>query len=171
MSWLHPLCTLPRGILYVNKIQIPELSHSQLSQPLLSGEMLQSLHLHGPCETFSSMSLSLLHWVAKNWREDLSYGLTSAEENWSIASLDLLAVFYLMQHRIPSAPSAVFAARTHCWLMFSLDPSGSFLPSCSPTEWPQAHSGASACSSPRARPCTSPCSASPSSCWSISLGY
>lgn len=43
--------------MYVNEIPLPELSlqdsDSQLSQPLLLGEMLQSYHLHGPCRTLS----------------------------------------------------------------------------------------------------------------------
>lgn len=115
-----------------------------------------------------SMSMSLLQWAAlrlKRWRQVFRYGLTSAEESWRITSLDLLVVFYLMQRRIPSPPSAVFAARTHCWHLFTLGSTSilrSFLPSCSLAEWPSAYSGASACLFPVAKPCTSPCSASPS---------
>ena len=44
-GWLHLFCTLPSGIHVHWKVQAEQ---SQLSQPSLIGEMLQSLHLRGP---------------------------------------------------------------------------------------------------------------------------
>ncbi|KAK4809169.1 hypothetical protein QYF61_006427 [Mycteria americana] len=64
-------------------------------------------------------SVSLLYWGAQNWTQHPRCGLTSAELRGRITFLELLAVLYLMQPRIPLA---FCAARAHYWLMFNLVP-------------------------------------------------
>ncbi|KAK4830703.1 hypothetical protein QYF61_012872 [Mycteria americana] len=76
--------------IYIDKMSpqpsLLQAQQSQLSQPFLIGEMLQSLHhLHGP----------LL--------DSLQRGLTSAEQRGRITSLNLLAILCLMQPRITLA--------------------------------------------------------------------
>jgi len=56
------------------------------------------------------MSMSHLHWGAQNWTQHSRCGLTSAEQQGRITSLDLLAVFSLM---LLGIPLVFFAARAH----------------------------------------------------------
>ena len=92
--------------------------HSQLSQPLLRGEMLRFLHcLHGP-------SLDLLRYVHVSLvlgSPELETGLQvqphQCKERGRITSLNPLTSLCLMQPRIPLAFSAT---KTFCRLMVSL---------------------------------------------------
>jgi len=53
-------------------LSLLQAEQSQLSQPLLICQMLQSLnHLHDPLLTCCSKFLSLLYWGAQNWTQHL----------------------------------------------------------------------------------------------------
>jgi len=79
--------------------------------------MLQSLsHFTGLRWTPSSSSMSSLYWGAPRWTLHSRCALSSSEPRGRTTSLDLLATLLLVQ---PRAPLALFASRTHCWLMFN----------------------------------------------------
>jgi len=52
-----------------------------------------------------------LHWIAQNWAQHSSCGLSKAEQRGRITSLDLLAVLFLAYPRISLA---FLVARAHC---------------------------------------------------------
>ena len=87
----------------------------QLSQPFLTGEVLQ------PSDHFCGPPLDPLQQVdlfpgLQSWTQDSRLGLTRAEQRGRITSPDLLAILLLMQPRIWLA---FWAVSTHCWVMMS----------------------------------------------------
>jgi len=102
----------------VPKPSLLQAEQSQLSQPFLMGEGSSPLIIFvASYWTLSSMPVSLLYWGAQNWTQCSRCGPTSAEQRRRITSLNPLAMFCLMQSRIPFA---FFVARARCWLMFIL---------------------------------------------------
>lgn len=63
------------------------------------------------------------HWGAQHWAQNSRCGLISAEQRGRIPFTDLLALLWLMQHKVPSA---FFAARAHSQLTLSLRTPRSF---------------------------------------------
>lgn len=75
-------------------------------------------------------------------------------QRWGIGKGSPPSALHLMQ---PRTPFTFFAARAHCWLMFSLVSSRTpalFLQDCFPAGRPPARSGTWGCSSPGAGPCS-----------------
>lgn len=71
---------------------------TQLSQPLLTREVLQSLqHLDVPLLDCLQCVILLLNWGAKNWTQCSTCSFTSLEYRGRITSLDLLAMPCLTQ--------------------------------------------------------------------------
>lgn len=84
-------------------------------------------------------------------RQSSRYDISTAELKEGFNSLDLMAMLLIM-HTTESLPLD-FAARTLCWLGFSLDyrsvsPAWTVSLSCFPAVWHSAYTGARACSFP-----------------------
>lgn len=94
-----------------------EAKQSQLSQPILPWQVLQSPNplITHYC-THSSMSTFLLNWGTQNWT-CYSGCFISAEEKRRIISLNLLTVLFIVQ---PWRVLATFVACVQYWLMFNL---------------------------------------------------
>lgn len=88
---------------------------SQSSQPLLTGEMLQTPTVFVPLlkDSFQYVNVS----GAPKSSDCPTQMMSHPEQRARISSLDALAMLCLMHPRIPSS---AFTGRVHCWLVFSL---------------------------------------------------
>lgn len=86
-------------------------------KPLLPGKVLQHQLPQLSSSRFAPAPSSFLHWEASNWTLYPKWSLISTEYKGIITFLELLAVLLLLQ---PKTALAFFAARAHCWLLFSL---------------------------------------------------